>query len=124
MSLSHRPIFHVVVAIPVVATLSGIFGRLLVIAFGQKWLIKQESVKLILLDLPYLVIVAWTSHQLRDSLRRGLSVWPFGNLPKTSYFLYILIIAGIPCIAHLILCQFHPRLTPKVSANLLGCSTA
>jgi len=41
-------------------------------------------------------IVAWTTHHLRDGLRRGLWIAPFGHTPPLPQLLYLALITAVP----------------------------
>jgi hypothetical protein len=42
------------------------------------------------------VLAAGLTHQLRDSIRRGMWFCPLGSLPPTPYLLYVVMIAVAP----------------------------
>ncbi|XP_013196398.2 transmembrane protein 267 [Amyelois transitella] len=46
--------------------------------------------------LTWMIILAYTSHHIRDANRRGLWVYPFGHTPPFSKSLYIFLVAILP----------------------------
>ncbi|XP_076816395.1 transmembrane protein 267-like [Clavelina lepadiformis] len=95
VSLPNRPIFHAVLAIPVAALVLKLVSKLFLACVNQLSLPKDFScLKSLLPTLPWLLVIAWSSHQLRDSIRRGLWFWPFGTLPPTPFVVYVVFIAG------------------------------
>lgn len=50
-----------------------------------------------------LVFVAWGTHQLRDSIRRGLWLWPSGSTRAVPFRLYVLSVAILPLLMAVIL---------------------
>lgn len=44
----------------------------------------------------YIFAVAWTTHHLRDGLRRGLWIAPFGHTPPLPKLLYLASVTAIP----------------------------
>ncbi|CAB1319139.1 unnamed protein product, partial [Coregonus sp. 'balchen'] len=47
-------------------------------------------------SLPWLLFISLASHHIRDGVRRGLWVCPFGNTAPISYWLYVIITATLP----------------------------
>uniref|UniRef100_H2Y0I2 Transmembrane protein 267 n=1 Tax=Ciona intestinalis TaxID=7719 RepID=H2Y0I2_CIOIN len=90
ISVNRRGIFHCFIAIPLVAGmfwfLRGYFENLNVLCFSS------VHVKLLNLNLPLLIIVAWFSHQLRDSTRRGLYLFPGFSTAPVPIFVYLALI--------------------------------
>lgn len=46
--------------------------------------------------LSWMLLVAFTSHHIRDAARHGLWLWPFGSTPPLNYFLYIALTMCLP----------------------------
>ncbi|XP_036265321.1 transmembrane protein 267 [Pipistrellus kuhlii] len=46
--------------------------------------------------LPWMVFISWTSHHIRDGLRRGLWLCPFGKTPPLPVWLYVVSTASLP----------------------------
>jgi len=81
LSLSSRPMFHASTLIPMIAASIYIVSLYL----------KDPRLKVLTL----MFLVAWTSHHIRDSTRRGLWFPPFGStraLPTTTYMLLTMLI--------------------------------
>jgi hypothetical protein len=81
LSLSSRPMFHASTLIPMIAVFIYIVSLYL----------KDHRVKVLTL----MFLVAWTSHHIQDSTRRGLWFPPFGStraLPTTTYMLLTMLI--------------------------------
>jgi len=49
-------------------------------------------------SLSFMLLMAWSSHHLRDGLRRGISFYPFESSPAIDYRLYILVILLLPIV--------------------------
>ncbi|KAJ8007509.1 hypothetical protein DPEC_G00118230 [Dallia pectoralis] len=47
-------------------------------------------------SLPWMLFISLTSHHIRDGVRRGLWICPFGNTATISYWLYVSITATMP----------------------------
>uniref|UniRef100_A0A8C5SLP8 Transmembrane protein 267 n=1 Tax=Laticauda laticaudata TaxID=8630 RepID=A0A8C5SLP8_LATLA len=56
--------------------------------------------------LPWMMFISWTSHHVRDGIRHGLWICPFGKTVPLPYWLYVAITATLP---HL--CSFLLYLT-------------
>lgn len=82
VSLTTRPFLHCS-TIPLV-----VCGIGLILAYLQDWLWLQK--------ISCLLIVAFSTHHVRDSTRRGLWFWPLGSIPALPYYLYIFILIAIP----------------------------
>lgn len=52
----------------------------------------------VLSSLGILIFVAWFTHQLRDSIRRGLWIYPFGSTPSLPYPVYLFTVGILPYI--------------------------
>lgn len=51
-----------------------------------------------------MIILAYTSHHLRDGNRRGLWFYPFGSSPPIDKSLYLFLLAVLP---HLFACAYQ-----------------
>lgn len=76
--------------------------------FGHAVLFVVTSVAIVRAVLPssdawLLLAVAWGSHHLRDSIKRGLWLAPFGSTPRVPYPLYCALMAALPVLVHLML---------------------
>ena len=87
LGLPKRPLGH---CLPVAAALAAGLGVSLVKGLG---LAPVEGVRGSLL-----FFTAWFTHQLRDSIRRGLWLCPWVSLRPTPYWLYLTVIALIPLV--------------------------
>jgi len=54
-------------------------------------------------NLPWILVVAWSSHHVRDAQRRGLWFSPFGSTSPIPYILYICITFFIPIFVKLLM---------------------
>ena len=90
--------------------------------FGHSLLFIVISTSLICMllrsaTLTTLYFSAILSHQLRDSLRRGLLVWPFTNTistPPLHFFLYLSIFVIIPNINAVVIGELHLYFEPII----------
>lgn len=66
-----------------------------------------------------LLLTAWLTHHLRDSIRRGLWFCPWGSLKPTPYWLYLTAMALLPLMLQpvLSLTQSAPRSSRDVSGS-------
>ena len=92
MSLQNRPVFHASSLIPVVVTV------ILVIAY-----IRTDSR---FVRLAALFTVAWTTHHVRDSIRRGLWFPPFGSTQPVAKATYFGIVMILPVVIRLLFYVF------------------
>jgi len=53
--------------------------------------------------------VAWTTHHLRDGLRRGLWIAPFGHTPALPKWLYLAATTAVPLAARIFMLTFVAR---------------
>jgi len=80
--LTYRPILHcstLMLVIVLIFLLMSISSRL--------WWLHSLS---------FMCLISWSSHHLRDSLRRGLWFWPIGTTKSLNYQLYLVILVLIP----------------------------
>lgn len=96
LSLPARPPFHATTIIPVITAFLYIISMLFPV---------QSNIYLIC----FTFFIAWTSHHIRDSTRRGLWLPPFGSTPSLPYTLYICLILILPLLVRII---FILRETP------------
>lgn len=60
-----------------------------------------------------MIIVAFTSHHIRDANRRGFWVYPFGHTPAISNYVYLLISAVTPYLFAYIFISMKQSFTVK-----------
>ena len=89
LSLSSRPMFHASTLIPMIAVSIYIAS------------IYLKDHRLTVLTLMFLV--AWTSHHIRDSTRRGLWFPPLGSTRALSTTTYMLLTMLIPVLLRIVL---------------------
>ncbi|KAJ1210168.1 hypothetical protein NDU88_005536 [Pleurodeles waltl] len=53
--------------------------------------------------LPWMIFISWTSHHVRDGIRHGLWICPFGKTAPLPYWLYVAITATLPHVCSLIM---------------------
>ncbi|XP_069483333.1 transmembrane protein 267 [Ambystoma mexicanum] len=53
--------------------------------------------------LPWMLFISWTSHHVRDGIRHGLWICPFGKTAPLPYWLYVAITATLPHICSLVM---------------------
>ncbi|NWY93959.1 TM267 protein, partial [Loxia curvirostra] len=93
LTLPRRPLLHCSTVIPVVA-------------LTLKFIMQLFRLKDSWCFLPWMLFISWTSHHVRDGIRHGLWICPFGKTPPLPYWLYVAITASLP---HL--CSFIMYLT-------------
>ncbi|XP_064260358.1 transmembrane protein 267 isoform X1 [Passer domesticus] len=93
LTLPRRPLLHCSTVIPVVA-------------LTLKFIMQLFRLKDSWCFLPWMLFISWTSHHVRDGIRHGLWICPFGKTPPLPYWLYVAITASLP---HL--CSFVMYLT-------------
>ncbi|XP_038259454.1 transmembrane protein 267 [Dermochelys coriacea] len=93
LTLPQRPLLHCSTVIPVVAVTLKCIMHLF--RLKDSWCF-----------LPWMLCISWTSHHVRDGIRHGLWICPFGKTAPLPYWLYVAITASLP---HL--CSFVMYLT-------------
>ncbi|KAM4809899.1 transmembrane protein 267 [Rhinophrynus dorsalis] len=90
LNLPHRPPLHCSTLIPVVS-------------LTMNFLMQHLRLKDSWCFLPWMIFISWTSHHVRDGIRHGLWVCPFGNTAPLPYWLYVAITASLPNLCSLIM---------------------
>lgn len=67
-------------------------------------------------ELPLLLIIAWSSHQIRDSIRRGLWIWGNIKTPPIPIELYGGLLTIIPLIIRQLI-KFYTKKQPVQTQN-------
>ncbi|KAG8131133.1 hypothetical protein E2320_017802 [Naja naja] len=93
LTLPQRPFLHCSTVIPVVCLMLKFIMHLL--KLKDSWCF-----------LPWMMFISWTSHHVRDGIRHGLWICPFGKTVPLPYWLYVAVTATLP---HL--CSFLLYLT-------------
>ncbi|XP_043848422.1 transmembrane protein 267 [Dromiciops gliroides] len=93
LNLPHRPFLHCSTLIPIVVLTLKLIMHLF--RLKDSWCF-----------LPWMLFISWTSHHVRDGIRHGLWICPFGKTSPLPYWLYVTITASLP---HL--CSFIMYLT-------------
>lgn len=95
VKLDHRPFLHNSSLVPfifvILLCLRQFFHRILPMP--------------VILRLPWIFLIAFSSHQIRDATRRGLWFAPFGSTPALPQCVYVGLIVTIPLILRL--CSMH-----------------
>ena len=81
-SLHHRPFFHC----------STLMMIMIIIMLAVSLIFRIGSLH----TLSFMCATAWTTHHLRDALRRGLWFCPFGSTSRLQYDLYLVILLILP----------------------------
>lgn len=90
LSLPHRPPLHCSTLIPIMA-------------LALKFLMQLLRLKDSWCFLPWMLFISWTSHHVRDGIRHGLWLCPFGKTAPLPYWLYVAITASLPNLCSLIM---------------------
>ncbi|MEE6458142.1 hypothetical protein FKM82_000188 [Ascaphus truei] len=90
LHLPQRPPLHCFTLIPVVA-------------LTLKFLMQLFRLKDSWCFLPWMLFISWTSHHVRDGIRHGLWICPFGKTAPLPYWLYVAITASLPHLCSLIM---------------------
>ena len=88
LSLQKRPFFH---ATTLIFVIDGIF-----LLFSL--VLRTRSLQLFAM----MFSVAWLSHHIRDSTRRGLWFPPFGETPPLPRYLYLAVILLLPLVTRIV----------------------
>lgn len=99
VTIHHRSFLHHFISIPAAFISLRLFSKLF-----QKLLSKFKALqdhKDLAFTLQYIVVISWTSHQLRDGLRRGVSFYPFFITPPIPLQLYLALTVITPNLIHL-----------------------
>lgn len=83
LALPHRPFLHCSTMIPIVALTLKLTVHLL--KLRDLWC-----------RLPWMVFVSWTSHHIRDGIRHGLWLCPFGKTSPVPFWLYVIATSSLP----------------------------
>ncbi|XP_034379422.1 transmembrane protein 267 [Arvicanthis niloticus] len=46
--------------------------------------------------LPWMIFISWTSHHIRDGIRHGLWICPFGKTPPLPFWFYVISTLSLP----------------------------
>ncbi|XP_077203186.1 transmembrane protein 267 [Paroedura picta] len=83
LTLPQRPFLHCSTVIPVVCLM-------------LKFIMHLFKLKDSWCFLPWMLFISWTSHHVRDGIRHGLWICPFGKTVPLPYWLYVAITASLP----------------------------
>lgn len=83
VSLPQRPPLHCSSLIPIIC---------LTLRFLM-WVLRLKDAWC---SLPWMLFISMTSHHVRDAVRHGLWVYPFGNTAPVPYWLYVSTTATLP----------------------------
>ena len=105
VTLQHRPPFH--------------STSLVLIVTGLLWLLSLALHLPQLKKLTLACFVAWCSHHLRDSVRRGLWFPPFGSTPPLPYVVYVVATMLLSMVVHFVYSLCSVRLSAaSIGENL------
>ncbi|XP_078531164.1 transmembrane protein 267 [Lissotriton helveticus] len=90
LNLPRRPPLHCSTLIPAVA-------------LALKFIMHIFRLKDSWCFLPWMLFISWTSHHVRDGIRHGLWICPFGKTAPLPYWLYVAITATLPHVCSLIM---------------------
>ncbi|XP_074056924.1 transmembrane protein 267 [Macrotis lagotis] len=90
LNLPHRPFLHCSTLIPVVVLTLKLIMHLF--RLKDSWCF-----------LPWMLFISWTSHHVRDGIRHGLWICPFGKTSPLPYWLYVTITASLPHLSSFIM---------------------
>ncbi|KAG8598864.1 hypothetical protein GDO81_002770 [Engystomops pustulosus] len=90
LQLPHRPPLHCSTLIPI-------------LALALKFLMQLLRLKDSWCFLPWMLFISWTSHHVRDGIRHGLWLCPFGKTGPLPYWLYVAITASLPNLCSLVM---------------------
>lgn len=93
LTLPRRPFLHCSTVIPVVV-------------LTLKFTVHFFKLKDLWCFLPWMLFISWTSHHIRDGIRHGLWICPFGKTSPLPFWLYVIITSSLPHI-----CSFVMYLT-------------
>ncbi|XP_006898666.1 PREDICTED: transmembrane protein C5orf28 homolog [Elephantulus edwardii] len=83
LALPRRPPLHCSTVIPAVALALRVVMHLFRIK--DSWCV-----------LPWMLFISWTSHHVRDGIRHGLWLCPFGKTSPLPFWLYVAITSSLP----------------------------
>ncbi|XP_005392793.1 PREDICTED: transmembrane protein C5orf28 homolog [Chinchilla lanigera] len=102
LTLPRRPILHCSTVIPIAAlTLKCIMH---LFKLKDSWYF-----------LPWMLFISWTSHHIRDGIRHGLWICPFGKTSPVPFWLYVITTSSLPHVCSFIMCLTGTR--QKMSSN-------
>ncbi|XP_069897232.1 transmembrane protein 267 [Dipodomys merriami] len=88
LTLPRRPFLHCSTMIPIMV---------LTLKFTMYLLKVRDS----WCFLPWMLFVSWTSHHIRDAIRHGLWICPFGKTSPLPFWLYVMTTSSLPHICSL-----------------------
>lgn len=94
INLQHRPFLHNTTLVVMLS-----ISCILISDILEKELWKVYS---------WMFLVAGIAHHLRDSLRRGLWLWPFGSTRPTNFYIYLAISFIFPLICYVFMTRTNP----------------
>ena len=107
LSLHSRPPFHNTTVV--------LLGFLILL--GLQKLGSSSSNPILSYNVPWIFLVAWLSHHVRDAHRRGLWFWPLGSTRPLPRWLYIGTTITLPLIVRTIVIGMPSEATPELSVN-------
>lgn len=100
VTIHHRSFLHHFGTIPVAFVFLRQMTKAAQIIASKFQLQAWEAFQNLAFKLPYIVLISWTSHQLRDGLRRGVSFYPLFVTPPLPFQLYVVAITLTPNLIH------------------------
>lgn len=90
LTLPRRPFLHCSTVIPVVV-------------MTLKFTMHLFKLKDSWCFLPWMLFMSWTSHHIRDGIRHGLWICPFGKTSPLPFWLYVVMTSSLPHICSLVM---------------------
>ncbi|XP_012368439.2 transmembrane protein 267 [Octodon degus] len=100
LTLPRRPFLHCSTVIPIVA-------------LALKFLVHLLKLRDSWCRLPWMVFVSWTSHHIRDGIRHGLWLCPFGKTSPVPFWLYVIATSSLPSICSFMMALAGTRQRPS-----------
>ncbi|EHB07075.1 hypothetical protein GW7_04061 [Heterocephalus glaber] len=90
LTLPQRPFLHCSTVIPIVA-------------LTLKFTVHLFKLKDSWYFLPWMLFISWTSHHIRDGIRHGLWICPFGKTSPVPFWLYVVTTSSLPHVCSFIM---------------------
>ncbi|XP_008260390.2 transmembrane protein 267 [Oryctolagus cuniculus] len=96
LTLPRRPFLHCSTVIPIVVLTLKLIMHLF--KLKDSWCF-----------LPWMLFISWASHHIRDGIRHGLWICPFGKTSPLPFWLYVITTASLPHLCSFIMCLTGTR---------------
>ncbi|XP_051028299.1 transmembrane protein 267 [Acomys russatus] len=107
LTLPRRPFLHCSTVVPITVLCVKLMTHLLKLRDSWSFL-------------PWMLFISWTSHHIRDGIRHGLWICPFGKTPPLPHWLYVISTLFLPHVCSLLMYLTGTRqmMSPKYGMRI------